>query len=461
MDLQNIKTVHFIGIGGVGMSGIAELLHNLGYIISGTDASASYNTERLEKLGIKVFIGHNGSNISNSDVIVTSTAIAENNPELVAAREKGIPIVPRAMMLAELMRFKYGIAIAGTHGKTTTTSLCAEVLRQCGLDPTFIIGGKLAVTESNATLGSGDYLVAEADESDASFLYLTPMISVVTNIDLDHMDTYDHDEEKLKQTFVDFLHRMPFYGRAILCNEDERVRSIIPSVKRTIITYGLTEDCSIYAKDVKAVGNTMEFRVVAPNYNIDSPIKLNLPGVHNVLNALSVIAVALECDGKIADIASGLSEFHGVGRRCQHYPNIHFGDNKEAILIDDYGHHPNELKATLSALKGAYPDKRMVLLFQPHRYTRTRDLFDDFINVLSEIDNVIILEIYSAGEKPIPLADGRSLVRALRLNGNQNAIFAKDLEDAKVKLFNILQDGDLVVTMGAGSIGKLPELLIK
>ena len=458
---HKIKRIHFIGIGGVGMSGIAELLHNLGYIISGTDASASYNTERLEKLGIKVFIGHNGSNISNSDVIVTSTAIAENNPELVAAREKGIPIVPRAMMLAELMRFKYGIAIAGTHGKTTTTSLCAEVLRQCGLDPTFIIGGKLAVTESNATLGSGDYLVAEADESDASFLYLTPMISVVTNIDLDHMDTYDHDEEKLKQTFVDFLHRMPFYGRAILCNEDERVRSIIPSVKRTIITYGLTEDCSIYAKDVKAVGNTMEFRVVAPNYNIDSPIKLNLPGVHNVLNALSVIAVALECDGKIADIASGLSEFHGVGRRCQHYPNIHFGDNKEAILIDDYGHHPNELKATLSALKGAYPDKRMVLLFQPHRYTRTRDLFDDFINVLSEIDNVIILEIYSAGEKPIPLADGRSLVRALRLNGNQNAIFAKDLEDAKVKLFNILQDGDLVVTMGAGSIGKLPELLIK
>ncbi len=458
---HKIKRIHFIGIGGVGMSGIAELLSNLGYIVSGTDASVSYNTERLVKLGIKVFIGHDSSNIGNSDVIVTSTAIAEDNPELIAAKENGIPIVPRAMMLAELMRFKYGIAIAGTHGKTTTTSLCAEVLRQCNLDPTFIIGGKLAVTESNATLGAGDYLVAEADESDASFLYLNPMIAVVTNIDLDHMDTYDHDEEKLKQTFVDFLHRMPFYGRAILCNEDERVRSIIPLVKRTIITYGLNDNSTIYAKDIKAVGKTMEFRVVAPNYNLDHQIKLNLPGIHNVLNALSVIAVALECEGNINDIASGLSEFHGVGRRCQHYPNIHFSSGNEALLIDDYGHHPNELKATLSALKGAYPDKRMVLIFQPHRYTRTRDLFDDFINVLSGVDQIIILEVYSAGEKPIPLADGRSLARAIRMNGNQNAIFAKDLEDAKAKLFNILQDGDLVVTMGAGSIGKLPQLLLQ
>jgi UDP-N-acetylmuramate--alanine ligase len=458
---HKIKRIHFIGIGGVGMSGIAELLSNLGYIVSGTDASASYNTERLVKLGIKVFIGHDSSNIGNSDVIVTSTAIAEDNPELIAAKERGVPIVPRAMMLAELMRFKYGIAIAGTHGKTTTTSLCAEVLRQCNLDPTFIIGGKLAVTESNATLGAGDYLVAEADESDASFLYLNPMIAVVTNIDLDHMDTYDHDEEKLKQTFVDFLHRMPFYGRAILCNEDERVRSIIPLVKRTIITYGLNDNSTIYAKDIKAVGKTMEFRVVAPNYNLDHQIKLNLPGIHNVLNALSVIAVALECEGNINDIASGLSEFHGVGRRCQHYPNIHFSSGNEALLIDDYGHHPNELKATLSALKGAYPDKRMVLIFQPHRYTRTRDLFDDFINVLSGVDQIIILEVYSAGEKPIPLADGRSLARAIRMNGNQNAIFAKDLEDAKAKLFNILQDGDLVVTMGAGSIGKLPQLLLQ
>lgn len=456
---HKIKRIHFIGIGGVGMSGIAELLHNLGYIISGTDACASYNTERLEKLGIKVFIEHVGSNIGNSDVIVTSTAIGDDNPELIAAKENGIPIVPRAMMLAELMRFKYGIAIAGTHGKTTTTSLCAEVLRQCGLDPTFIIGGKLAVTESNATLGSGDFLVAEADESDASFLYLNPMIAVITNIDLDHMDTYDYDEEKLKQTFIDFLHRMPFYGRAILCNEDERVRSIIPLVKRPIITYGLTDNCNIYAKDIKVVGNKMEFRVISPSYKLDYPIILNLSGVHNVLNALSVIAVALECEGNINDIASGLLEFHGVGRRCQHYPNIHFGDGKEALLIDDYGHHPTELKATLNALKAAYSDKKMILLFQPHRYTRTRDLFDDFINILSGVDQLIILEIYPAGEKPIPLADGRALVRALRMNGNQNAIFAEDLEDAKVKLFHILQDGDLVVTMGAGSIGKLPQLL--
>ena len=458
---HKIKRIHFIGIGGVGMSGIAELLYNLGYIVSGTDALVSYNTERLVKLGVKVFIGHGSSNIGNSDVIVTSTAIAEDNPELIVAKDKGIPIVPRAMMLAELMRFKYGIAIAGTHGKTTTTSLCVEVLRQCNLDPTFIIGGKLAVTESNATLGSGDYLVAEADESDASFLYLNPMIAIVTNIDLDHMDTYDHDEEKLKQTFVDFLHRLPFYGRAILCNEDKRVRAIIPIVKRTIITYGINDNSTIYAKDIKTVGKTMEFRVVAPSYNLDHQIKLNLLGIHNVLNALSVIAVALECECNINDIAIGLSEFHGVGRRCQNYPNIHFGSGNEALLIDDYGHHPNELKATLSALKGAYPDKRMVLIFQPHRYTRTRDLFDDFINVLSGVDQIIILEVYSAGEKPIPLADGRSLARAIRMNGNQNAIFAEDLEDAKSKLFNILQDGDLVVTMGAGSISKLPQLLLQ
>jgi UDP-N-acetylmuramate--alanine ligase len=456
---HKIKRIHFIGIGGVGMSGIAEVLHNLGYIVSGSDALANYNTERLASIGIKIFIGHLASNIGNSDVIVTSTAIHEDNPELVAGLDRGVTIVPRAMMLAELMRFKYGIAIAGTHGKTTTTSLCAEVLAQCGLDPTFIIGGKLAVTESNAKLGAGEYLVAEADESDASFLYLNPMISVVTNIDLDHMDTYDHDEEKLKQTFVDFLHRMPFYGRAILCNEDERVRSILPLIKRPIITYGLTEDCTIYARDIKAIGKTMQFTVVAPSYNVSYSIILNLPGIHNVLNSLSVIAVGLECEGRIEDIARGLSEFHGVGRRCQHYPNIHF-DGGEASLIDDYGHHPNELKATLSALKGAYPDKRMVLLFQPHRYTRTRDLFDDFINVLAGVDQIIILEVYPAGEKPIPLADGRSLVRAIRINGQQNAIFAEDLEDAKGKLFNILQDGDLVVTMGAGSIGRLPQMLV-
>lgn len=456
---HKVKRIHFIGIGGVGMSGIAEVLKNLGYIVSGSDAALSANTERLSALGIKIFIGHDGSNIGTSDVVVTSTAIKEDNPELMAAIENGVTVVPRAMMLAELMRFKYGIAIAGTHGKTTTTSLCAEVLGQCGLDPTFIIGGKLAVTESNAKLGAGDYLVAEADESDASFLYLNPLISVVTNIDLDHMDTYDHDEDKLKQTFIDFLHRLPFYGRAILCKEDERIRSILLLIKRQIITYGLTDDCSIYATNIRAVEEKMYFTVVAPEYKLEYPIVLNLPGIHNVLNALSVIGVGLECEGKIEDIAAGLNQFHGVGRRCQHYPDIIVND-KHALLIDDYGHHPNELKATLQALKGAYPSKRMVLVFQPHRYTRTRDLFDDFVNVLSSVDQLIVLEVYSAGEKAIPLADGRALVRAIRLNGNQNAFFAEDLEDAKSKIYNMLQDDDLVVTMGAGSIGKLPQILV-
>ena len=456
---HKVKRIHFIGIGGVGMSGIAEVLHNLGYTVSGSDAAANYNTERLAKLGMRIYIGHEAANIGKSDVIVTSTAIKEDNAELVAGIEQGVTIVPRAMMLAEIMRFKYGIAIAGTHGKTTTTSLCAEVLRQCGLDPTFIIGGKLAVTESNAKLGAGDYLVAEADESDASFLFLNPLISVVTNIDLDHMDTYDHDEEKLKQTFVDFLHRLPFYGRAILCNEDERIKSIIPMVKRPIITYGFSDECTVYAKDIQPKGGQMHFTVCAKEYNVyEQKIILNLPGVHNVLNALSVIAVGLECEGNINDIAAGLAEFHGVGRRCQQYPDI-IDSGRTAVLIDDYGHHPNELKATLSALRGAYPEKRMVLIFQPHRYTRTRDLFDDFINVLTGVDQVIITEVYPAGEKPIPLADGRALVRGIRLNGNQNAIFAEDLDDAKVKLFNILQDGDLVVTMGAGSVGKRPQML--
>ena len=458
---HKIKHIHFIGIGGVGMSGIAEVLYNLGYTVTGSDVAGSYNTERLEAQGITVFIGHNADNIKGADVIVASTAVSNSNPEIMAGDEAGITIVPRAMMLAELMRFKYGIAIAGTHGKTTTTSLCAEVLRQCGLDPTFIIGGKLAVTDSNAKLGAGEYLVAESDESDASFLYLNPLISVVTNIDLDHMDTYEHDEGKLKQAFIDFLHRLPCYGRAILCNEDRRVREIIPHVKRPIVTYGLSDNCDIYAKDIVSDGNKMHFTLYIKNAAIHKhSITLNLPGVHNVLNALAVIAVAIECEGKISDIADGLANFHGVDRRCQQYPDV-VKDGKSAILIDDYGHHPAELKATLCALKGAYPDKRMVLIFQPHRYTRTRDLFDDFVNVLSNVEVLILLEVYSAGEEPIALADGRSLLRAVRLQGNVNTIFAKNLEDAKDVFFNVMQEGDLVVTMGAGSIGKLPQILLE
>jgi UDP-N-acetylmuramate--alanine ligase len=456
---HKVKQIHFIGIGGVGMSGIAEVLHNLGYTVSGSDATSNSNTERLARLGLTIFIGHNQTNIGQADVIVTSSAINENNPEVVAGLEKGIPIVPRAMMLAELMRFKYGIAIAGTHGKTTTTSLCAEVLGQCGLDPTFIIGGKLAVTGSNAKLGAGDYLVAEADESDATFLYLNPLIAVVTNIDLDHMDTYDHDEAKLTQTFIDFLHRLPFYGKAIVCNEDARIRAILPAIKRPVISYGLSADSDIYAKNIKNNSGQMHFTLCIKECGLEYPITLNLPGVHNVLNALAVIAVGLECEGQVEDIAVGLANFHGVGRRCQRYPDIHTAD-KTASLIDDYGHHPAELKATISALKSAYPRQRMVLVFQPHRYTRTRDLFDDFVNVLSNVDQLIVLEVYAAGESPIPLADGRSLARAIRLQGNVNTLFAADLVEAKMVLFNVLQTDDLVVTMGAGSIGKLPAMLL-
>lgn len=455
---HKVKKIHFIGVGGVGMSGIAEVLHNLGYVVSGSDAGQSYNTDRLQKLGMRIEIGHSYENVGDADVIVASTAIDKSNPEIRYGIEHRIPIVPRAQMLAELMRFKYGIAIAGTHGKTTTTSLAAEVLKECNLDPTFIIGGKLATTGSNAKLGSGDYLVAEADESDASFLLLNPMIAVVTNIDLDHMDTYDHDEEKLKDAFIEFLSKLPFYGRAIVCGEDKRIRDILPRVNRPYTTYGFSDEFDIYATDIVAAGNMMKFNVHVKHMDLIYPIAVNMPGMHNVLNALSVIAMALECDGDIENIARGLANFHGVGRRCQYYPDI-VVNGKRALLVDDYGHHPVELKATLSALRGAYPNKRLVLIFQPHRYTRTRDLFDDFVSVLSTVDHLILTEVYSAGEKPIALADGRSLVRAVRLNGNENAIFAEDIDDAKIKLFNVLQDGDLVVTMGAGSIGKLPAKL--
>ena len=441
------------------MSGIAEILHNLGYIVTGSDAGASYNTERLQNIGIKVAIGHAADNVGAADVIVASTAINPENPEIVYGKEQHIPIVPRAMMLAELMRFKYGIAIAGTHGKTTTTSLAAEVLKECGLDPTFVIGGKLATTGSNAKLGAGDYLVAEADESDASFLLLSPMISIITNIDLDHMDTYDHDENKLKQAFIDFLHRLPFYGRAIVCNEDKRVREILPLVQRQITTYGLSENSDIYASDIVADGNFMQYTVHIQETGKTYPIRVNMPGIHNVLNSLAVIAMALECGGEIDKIAAGLHGFHGVGRRCQHYPLLQ-KDGKAALLIDDYGHHPVEVDATLKALRAAYPDKRMVLIFQPHRYTRTRDLFDDFVRVLTQVDQLILLEVYAAGEAPIALADGRALMRALRLLGNENVVFAETLEEARERLFNLLNDNDLVITMGAGSVGKLPGLLL-
>jgi UDP-N-acetylmuramate--alanine ligase len=457
---HKVKKIHFIGIGGVGMSGIAEVLLNLGYQISGSDMVANYNSDRLQQLGVLIYIGHAPGNVGTADVIVTSSAISQANPEIKYGLEQHIPIVPRAQMLAELMRFKYGIAIAGTHGKTTTTSLAAEVLKECGFDPTFIIGGKLATTGSNAKLGLGEYLLAEADESDASFLFLNPMIAVVTNIDLDHMETYAHDEDKLKQAFVEFLRRIPFYGRAIICGEDKRVQEILPQINRPVYTYGLNSSYDLYADNIQAQGSTMQFMLQVKWLNLSYPCVVNMPGVHNVLNSLAVIALALECNGKIEDIARGLANFHGVGRRCQHYPPLNYA-NKSATLVDDYGHHPAEIRATVQALKNAYPQKRMIVVFQPHRYTRTKDLFDDFVAVLSTVDYVIVCEVYAAGERPIALADGRALVRAIRLLGNENITFAEDINDAMLKLFSLLHDNDLVVTMGAGSVGKLPELLLK
>jgi UDP-N-acetylmuramate--alanine ligase len=457
---HKIRNIHFIGIGGVGMCGIAQVLARLGYNVSGSDSVISNNTNLLRENGVKIYIGHNTSNIINADVVVSSTAISSDNPEIIAAKKNNITIVPRAMMLAELMRFKYGIAIAGTHGKTTTTSLCAEVLAQCGFDPTFLIGGKLAVTGSNAKLGDGEYLIAEADESDASFLYLNPLMSVVTNIDLDHMATYDYDEDKLKQTFIEFLHKLPFYGVAILCNEDKRLREIMPKINRKIIKYGFSEESDIYAKDIKAIDGKMCFNVCVRDSLTQYPIVLNLPGIHNVLNALAVIAVALECEGEIELIKKGLEHFHGVGRRCEQY-GLHKLEGISYSIIDDYGHHPVELKATLNGLKLAYPNRRLFLIFQPHRYSRTKDLFDDFVNVLSSMQDLIILDTYSAGEEFIPMADGRTLFKAIKNNGIKNAHFVERIEDVPQLLKSLIEDDDIVITMGAGNIGQLPNILIK
>ena len=458
--MKNVKyKIHFVGIGGVGMSGIAEILHNLGHIVTGSDTASNYNTDRLSNLGIHIYIGHFASNIDHSDVVVASTAINANNLEIQEAKRINIPVLPRAMMLAELMRFKSGIAIAGAHGKTTTTSLCAEVLSICGLDPTFVIGGKLATTGSNAKLGLGEYLVAEADESDASFLYLNPMLAVVTNIDLDHMDTYGHSVDKLKQTFIDFLLRLPFYGKAIVCNEDERIREILPQISRPIIRYGLDDSCDIYATNIKPRGIQMEFELHIPNRGVQRNVLLNLSGVHNVLNSLSVVAVALECDCDLDKILLGLAGFHGVGRRCQVYPEIKY-NNISVLLIDDYGHHPTELRVTLDALKIAYPDKRIVLVFQPHRYTRTHDLFDDFVTVLSFVDILILHEIYAAGEIPINGCDTQHLLNSINAKRVIPAVFVSDLESAKLKVLEIIQNNDLVLTMGAGSIGKLPQIIL-
>ncbi|NMM11511.1 MAG: UDP-N-acetylmuramate--L-alanine ligase [Polaromonas sp.] len=453
-----IKNIHFIGLGGAGMSGIAEVLHNLGYVISGSDLSNSPTLQRLAGLGIKTFVGHAASNLVTVDAVVTSTAVRADNPEVLAAREKRIPVVPRALMLAELMRLKQGIAIAGTHGKTTTTSLVASVLAEGGLDPTFVIGGRLNSAGANAKLGSGDYIVVEADESDASFLNLLPVMAVVTNIDADHMETYGHDFGNLKKAFIDFLHRMPFYGTAILCTDDPAVREIVPQVSCPITSYGFGEEAQVRAVTVRAVGAQMHFTAQRRNGVTlpDLEVVLNLAGEHNVLNALAAIAIAVELNVPDAAVQKALAEFKGVGRRFQSYGDLPAKDGGYFTVIEDYGHHPVEVAATLAAARGAFPGKRLVLAFQPHRYTRTRDCFEDFIKVLGSVDAVLLAEVYAAGETPIVAADGRSLARALRLAGKVEPVFVDDIEAMPQAIVDNAQDGDIVMCMGAGSIGLVP-----
>jgi UDP-N-acetylmuramate--alanine ligase len=458
-----IKHIHFVGLGGSGMSGIAEVLFNLGYVISGSDLADSATLRRLAGLGIQTFVGHAAIHVAGADAVVTSTAVQPDNPEVLFAREKHIPIVPRALMLAELMRLKQGIAIAGTHGKTTTTSLVASVLAEAGLDPTFVIGGRLNSAGANARLGSGDYIVVEADESDASFLNLLPVMAVVTNIDADHMETYGHDFNRLKQAFVDFLHRMPFYGTAILCIDDPAVREIVPQVSCPVTSYGFSEAAQVRAVDVRAVNGQMHFTVQRRNGVTlpDLPVVLNLPGEHNVLNALSAIAVAVELNVPDEALQRALAGFKGVGRRFQRYGEMPARDGGQFTVIDDYGHHPVEMAATLAAARGAFPDRRLVLAFQPHRYTRTRDCFEDFVKVIGRADVVLLAEVYAAGEAPIVAADSRTLARALRMAGKVEPLFVDDIALMPQAIADIARSGDVVLCMGAGSIGAVPAKVVE
>lgn len=458
-----IHHIHFVGIGGSGMSGIAEVLHNLGYVISGSDLADSATLRRLAGLGIKTFVGHAAENISGANAVVTSTAVQSDNPEVLAAREKKIAVVPRALMLAELMRFKQGIAIAGAHGKTTTTSLVTSVLAEAGLDPTFVIGGRLNSAGANAKLGQGDYIVVEADESDASFLNLLPVMAVVTNIDADHMETYGHDFGRLKQAFVDFLHRMPFYGRAILCLDSPAVREILPKLARPVTTYGFAEDAQVRAVNVRAEAGRMRFTVRRQNGQSypDLEVVLSLPGEHNVLNALSAVAVAMELEISDEALLRALEGFKGVGRRFQRYGELPASNGGTFTVIDDYGHHPVEMAATLAAARGAFPGQRLVLAFQPHRYSRTRDCFEDFVKVIGNADSVLLAEVYAAGEAPIVAADGRSLARALRVAGKVEPVFVENIADMPAAIAANAQAGDVLLCMGAGSIGAVPGKLVE
>ena len=458
---HKVKNIHFIGIGGAGMSGIAEVLINLDFNVSGSDLASNATTKRLHDFGATIYKGHATEHLKNADVVVISSAVNEQNPEVIAARAKNIPVVPRALMLAELMRFRQGIAVAGTHGKTTTTSLIASILNEAGMDPTFVIGGKLEAASANARLGTGEYIVAEADESDASFLHLTPVMAVVTNIDHDHMDTYEHSFEKLKSAFVEFLQQLPFWGMAVVCIDDANIRDILPRITKPMMTYGLSEDARIRAKNVVADNGKMHFTVERINGTTTAfDVTLNLPGNHYVLNALAAIAIASELNVSDRHIIKALAEFKGVGRRFERYGEVALNspiDNKAGTftLIDDYGHHPVEMQAVIAAARGAFPNRRLVMAFQPHRYTRTRDCFEDFVRVLSTADAVLLTEVYSAGEAPLIAADTRSLIRAIRVAGKVEPLFVESTDELPAAILNAVLANDVVIVMGAGSIGQV------
>jgi UDP-N-acetylmuramate--alanine ligase len=455
---HKVRRIHFVGIGGSGMSGIAEVLANLGYEVSGSDLAANAATKRLAEIGARISISHAAENIAGADAVVVSTAVRGDNPEVMAARAAHVPVVPRALMLAELMRLKQGVAIAGTHGKTTTTSLVASVLAEGGLDPTFVIGGRLNAAGSNARLGSGDFIVVEADESDASFLHLQPVIAVVTNIDADHMETYQHDFARLKQAFIQFLQNLPFYGSAVLCADDPNVREIQPFVSKPVVTYGLSPDAKVRAEGFEHAGGAMRFTAVREQ-RAPLPVTLNLPGRHNVQNALAAIAVATELGVSDGAIQKALAEFRGVGRRFQRYGDIELAGGGSFALVDDYGHHPAEMAVTIAAARGAFPGRRVVLAFQPHRYTRTRDLFEDFVRVLATADALLLADVYAAGEPPIVAADGRALARALRVSGKVEPVFVEEIGAMAAAILRVAADGDVVLTMGAGSIGGVAPAL--
>ncbi|MEK6736218.1 MAG: UDP-N-acetylmuramate--L-alanine ligase [Pseudomonadota bacterium] len=454
---HKVKHIHFVGIGGAGMSGIAEVMVNLGYQISGSDLIENKTTQRLRNLGIKVYIGHESNQIAGANVVVTSTAVKSDNPEVMAAKLKNIPIVPRALMLAELLRLRRGIAIAGTHGKTTTTSLVASILAAADMDPTFVIGGKLEAAGCHAKLGSGEFIVVEADESDASFLYLQPVLTVVTNIDADHMETYGHDFGRLKQTFIEFVQHLPFYGMAVICVDDANVREMMASITKPITTYGLSEDAQVRAMDIRHNNGQMRF-VAQIGVNGSArklDITLNLPGLHNIQNALAAIAVANELNVSDAAIVKALAEFKGVERRFQQYGDIRRPGKGSFTLVDDYGHHPAEMDATIKAARGAFPNRRLVLAFQPHRYTRTRDLFEDFVKVLSQADMLLLAEVYPAGEDPVVAADSKSLARSVRVQGKVEPIYVENVDDLSSAILDIAEDGDIVLVMGAGSVARV------